>query len=157
MTNCAIRISGSERMTQNTQIDRAFVGLRCTNIVRFATESWRFEFGGRTTLDVRCPWRIVEKGLIALGNVDDGQQFGLPSPVDARREALRLLADRIVSVTIRERTADLILELEHGTQFEVFNSSSGYEGWECASKDGLLVVARGGGELAIWNTDPPLI
>jgi len=145
-----------ERMPEKTQIDAAFIGLRCTNVVRFGNESWRFEFDGRTTLDVRCPWRIVEKGLIALGNVDDGQQFGLPSPVDARGEAQRLLAERIVSVTIRDGTADLTLELEHGTQFEVFNSSSGYEGWECSNKDGLLVVARGGGELAVWNVDSPL-
>ena len=143
-------------MTQKTQIDAAFIGLQCTNVVRFAAESWRFDFDGRTTLDARCPWRIVEKGRIVLGNADDGQQFGLPSPVDARREALGLLADRIARVTIRENTPDLILELEHGTRFEVFNSSSGYEGWECSSKNGLLLVARGGGESAIWNTDPSL-
>jgi len=145
-----------EGMKQKTQIDAAFVGLHCTNVVRFATESWRFEFDERTTLDVRCPWRIIRKGGIALGNADDGQQFGLPSSVDGKREALRLLADRIVTVTIRENTADLVLELEHGTYFEIFNSSSGYEGWECSSKNGLLLVARGGGELGMWITDPPM-
>jgi hypothetical protein len=145
-----------EGTTQKTQIDAAFIGLHCTNVVRFAAESWRFEFDGQTILDVRCPWRIVAKGRIALGNADDGQQFGLPSPVDARQEALKLFADRIARVTIREDTADLTLELDRGTQLEVFNSSSGYEGWECSSKNGLLLVARGGGELEMWNTDPPL-
>ena len=143
-------------ITQKTEIDAAFVGLVCTSVVRFAADSWRFEFGGRTTLDVRCPWRIREKGRIALGNADDGQQFGLPSPVDARQEALRLLSDKIVRVTIRENTADLVLELERGTSLDVFNSSSGYEGWECCSKNGLLLVAQGGGELGLWITDPPL-
>jgi hypothetical protein len=143
-------------MKQKIQIDAAFIGLRCTNVVRFGTESWRFEFEGRTTLDVRCPWRIIEKGRIVLGNVDDGKQFGLPSRVDAKGEALRLLAERIATVTIRENTADLVLELESGTYFEIFNSSSGYEGWECSSKNGLLLVARGGGEIGIWITDPPL-
>jgi hypothetical protein len=83
----------SERVAQKTEIDAAFIGLLCTNIVRFAAESWRFDFGGRTTLDVRCPWRILEKGRIVLGNADDGQQFGLASPVDAKQEALRLLSD----------------------------------------------------------------
>jgi hypothetical protein len=29
--------------------------------------------------------------------------------------------------------------------------SSGYEGWQFGSKAGLLVVAMGGGELAIWT------
>jgi hypothetical protein len=146
----------SEGITQRAEINAAFTGLRCTNVVRFAADSWRFEFGGQTTLDVWCPWRILEKGRVALGNVDDGQQFGLPSPVDAKQEAQKLLSDKIVRVTIRENTADLVLELEHGTSFEVFNSSSGYEGWECSSKNGLLLVARGGGDLALWITDPPL-
>jgi hypothetical protein len=145
-----------EGITQKAQIDGAFIGTHCTNIVRFAAESWRFEFNGRTTLDVRCPWRIIEKARIALGNADDGQQFGLPAPVDARQEALRLLSGRIIKVTIRESTADLVLELEGGTEFEVLNSSSGYEGWECSSKNGLLLVAQGGGELGFWITDPPL-
>jgi hypothetical protein len=77
-------------------------------------------------------------------------------PLMQKKEALRFLAEPIVTVTIRENTADLILELERGIYFEVFNSSSGYEGWECSSKNGLLLVARGGGELGIWITDPPL-
>ncbi|MGD0908537.1 MAG: DUF6188 family protein [Candidatus Acidiferrales bacterium] len=144
-----------EDVTWKTQIDAAFIGLHCTIVTRFAAESWRFEFEGRTTLDVRCPWRILQKGRIALGNIDDGQQFGLPTPVDAKREAFALLTTRIAKVTIREQTSDLIVELENGTLFEVFNSSSGYEGWECSSKNGLLLVAKGGGELGIWITDPP--
>ena len=40
------------RMPEKTQIDAAFFGLRCTNVIRFGTESWRFEFDGRTTLDM---------------------------------------------------------------------------------------------------------
>ncbi len=146
----------SEGKMQRTEIDAAFIGLLCTNIIRFAVYSWKFELGGRTTLDVRCPWRILEKGRIALGNADDGQQFGLPSPVDAKQEAQRLLSHKITGVTVRENTADLTLELENGTSLEVFNSSSGYEGWECSSKSGLLLVAQGGGELGLWLTDPPL-
>lgn len=143
-------------LTQKAHIDAAFIGLRCTNVTGFGPESWRFEFDGQTTLDVRCPWRIVEKGRIALGNADDGQQFGLSSKVDAKQEALKLLADRVARVLIREGIADLTLELERGTQLEIFNSSSGYEGWECSSKNGLLLVAQGGGELGVWITDPPL-
>ena len=45
----------SEGITQRAEINAAFTGLRCTNVVRFAADSWRFEFGGQTTLDVRCP------------------------------------------------------------------------------------------------------
>jgi hypothetical protein len=59
-------------------------------------------------------------------------------------------------LTIQNGTSDLILELEEGTLLELFNSSSGYEGWECSSTDGLLAIAMGGGELSMWMTDPPL-
>jgi hypothetical protein len=61
------------------------------------------------------------------------------------------------NVTVRARTADLLIEFENGSCLEVFNSSSGYEGWGCSDKDGLLVVARGGGEFATWNVAPPLV
>jgi hypothetical protein len=105
-------------------------------------------------LDVRCPWRILSTAGIALGNVDHEQHFGLPAPIDAQQEAQKLLADRVVKATVREKTADLILEVERGSCLEVFNSSSGYEGWECSSKDGLLAVARGGGEFETWNHRP---
>jgi len=124
--------------------------------LRFAPKSWSFELNGRKTLDVRCPWRIVKNGRVALGNADDGQKFGLPSPVDASREAMGLLGNPIARVTIHENTSDLILELESGPRFELFNFSSGYEGWECSRKNGLLLVARRGSELQIWDIDPPL-
>jgi hypothetical protein len=144
-------------MEHKAPIELAFIGLRCTTVTRFSADSWRFDFEGRTVLDVSCPWRILSTAGIALGNVDHQQQFGLPTPIDAQQEAQKLLADRVVKATIREKTADLILELEQGSCLEVFNASSGYEGWECSSKDGLLAVARGGGKFETWNTDPPLV
>jgi hypothetical protein len=77
-------------MSQLTSVSDAFVGLTCTDVVRFDADSWRFEFEGRTTLDVRCPWRVIAKGRIALGHADHGQRFGLPEPVDGVMEARRL-------------------------------------------------------------------
>jgi hypothetical protein len=92
-------------------VDAAFTRLRCTSVTRFAAESWRFEFEGRTTLDVRCPWRIVAGGRIALGNGDHDQQFGLPKPVDAKQEAERLLSAPVSNVTVDKATSDLTLEI----------------------------------------------
>jgi hypothetical protein len=63
-----------EGITQKSQIDAAFIGMRCTNIVRFAAESWRFEFNGRTTLDVRCPWRTACR---TLASTQSSQRTGL--------------------------------------------------------------------------------
>jgi hypothetical protein len=145
----------TESIDPKLRLDTAFIGLQCTSVTRFGAESWRFEFEGRTTLDVSCPWRILAKGRIALGNIDHEQQFGLPKSVDAKQEAERLLVTPITEVTLRDQTADLILDLGQGTSLEVFNSSSGYEGWECSST-GLLAIAMGGGELSVFITDPPL-
>ena len=139
-----------------SRLDSAFIGRRCTSVTRFGAESWRFEFEGRTTLDIRCPWRIVIGGKIGLGNGDHEQQFGLPKPLDGKQEAKRLLVTPVAKVSLREQTADLILEFEGEVSLEVFNSSSGFEGWECSTTDGLLAVAMGGGELSTWITDPPL-
>lgn len=144
-------------MTETKSIDSAFIGLGCTNVTRFNTASWKFDFEGKTALQVYCPWRIVSAAGIVLGNADHEQQFGLSKPVDAREEAQRLLNAKATKVTVRARTADLLVEFENGSCLEVFNSSSGYEGWECSDKDGLLVVALGGGELATWNVAPPLV
>jgi hypothetical protein len=94
---------------------------------------------------------------IALGNADHEQKFGLPKPVDAREEAQRLLNAKAVKVKVSAKTADLLIEFENGSYLEIFNSSSGYEGWECSDKEGMLVVARGGGEFATWNVSPPLV
>jgi hypothetical protein len=144
-------------MPEPKSIDSAFISLRCTNVTRFGAESWKFDFEGRTKLQVYCPWRIVSPAGIALGSADHEQQFGLPKPVDATEEAERLLNAKAVKLTVRARTADLLIEFENGSCLEVFNSSSGYEGWECSDKDGLLVVAQGGGDLATWNVAPPLV
>lgn len=144
-------------MPEPKSIDSAFINLRCTDVTRFGAESWKFDFEGRTVLQVYCPWRIVTAAGIALGNADHEQKFGLPKPVDAKEEAQRLLNAKAVKLTVRAKTADLLIEFENGSHLEVFNSSSGYEGGECSDKDGLLVVARGGGELATWNVAPPVV
>jgi hypothetical protein len=107
-----------------SRLDSAFIGRRYTSVTQFGVESWRFEFEGCTTLDVRYPWRIVPGGRIAFGNGDHHQQFGLPKPLDGKQEAERLLVVPVAKVSLREQTADLILELEGDTTLEVFNFHS---------------------------------
>lgn len=144
-------------MTEPKSIDSAFIGLGCTKVTQFGAESWKFDFEGKTVVQVYCPWRILLSTGIALGNGDHEQKFGLPNPIDAQQEAQRLLSGKVVKITVRTKTADLFVEFETGACLEVFNSSSGFEGWECSDKGGLLAVARGGGEFATWNVHPPLI
>ena len=53
--------------------------------------------------------------------------------------------------SISDRTADLVLSLQDDVLLEVFNSSSGYEGWECYSDNDLQAIAIGGGELQVYR------
>src|SRR5262249_53999975 len=54
----------------------------------------------------RCLWPIVAGGRLVRASQDHGQQFGLPTPVDAYGEAESLLKGRhVAAVRIRQETA----------------------------------------------------
>lgn len=124
-------------------------GALCTGVELYAPGSWSFHFEGRLRLNVQCPWRIVSDRGIGLGSEDDGQQFGLPAPVNGGAVALQLLAaTALKQVLVTEKTGDIVLEFESGIRLEVFNNSSGYEGWNCGTPSGLEVIGMGGGTTA---------
>ena len=124
-------------------------GAVCTGVELYAPGSWSFNFEGRLRLNVQCPWRIVSDRGIALGSEDDGQQFGLPAPVNGGAVALQLLAATALKhVLITEKTGDVVFEFDSGIRLEVFNNSSGYEGWNCGTSSGLEVIGMGGGTTA---------
>ncbi len=124
-------------------------GLACDAITHDAEAwEWVFGFGTGVSLRVAAPWRIVANGAIALGHEDDGQRFGLPRPVDGAARALDLLRSRLVTVfDVADVTADARVEFGDGILLDVFNSSSGYEGWTLSDGTGRLLVAQGGGRL----------
>lgn len=107
---------------------------------------WVFQFSEAVTLTAECPWRILTSG-IAFSDSDDGQQFGLSSPLNVENALNLLLCGKTVThVSTRESTADLSIAFsEHGT-LELLNLSGGYEAWQLQTES-LLVVAQGGGKL----------
>jgi hypothetical protein len=65
---------------------------------------------------------------------------------------LRLLEGKTVeSARIDETTADLCITFAGDIRVDVFNDSSGYEGWTFADQRGTWLVAQGGGQMAIWK------
>jgi hypothetical protein len=114
---------------------------------------WYFGFTAGW-LGVGCSWRIVSGGRIVLGSVDHNQQFGLPEPVDAASGLRKLLEGKIVeSVEIQDCTSDLMIQFTDGLRLDVFNNSSGYEGWQYGDRQGLELVAQGGGRLLMCYGD----
>ncbi|MFT4114582.1 hypothetical protein [Silvibacterium sp.] len=134
------------------ELTEAAEGSSCSQVETFSSHTWRFTFSGGLVLDVTCPWRITNEDGIVLGSEDDGQMFGLPSPVEGQAEALKLLsASPLKSVLLTGRTGDFSLKFESGLQLEIFNDSSGYEGWNCSTNSGLNVIGMGGGAIVSFS------
>jgi hypothetical protein len=85
---------------------------------------WVLVFDRDVNLVVACLWRLVEKGRIRLTSLDDGQQFGLPVPLDMVDEVTQRLALASISrVELREGLLDL--DIHFNTGHEAWNLSRG--------------------------------
>jgi Family of unknown function (DUF6188) len=116
------------------------------------TDQWIFDFGEGLCLQVAAPWRLTKSGSIALGHCDHRQKFGLPQPVDAERAFCDLVKDQVVlDAVIANGSADLSIDFGAGIRFEVFNNSSGYEGWQLNLPGGRVLVGQGGGNVVEWE------
>ena len=129
-----------------------FVGRTCA--VERQENHWAFAFGEGADLGVGVPWRIVTNTGIAFADTDDNQLFGLPQPVDGQALTNELLAGRrVIGFHVDAKTADIRILFEGDVRLEMFNNSSGYEGWSAVvQKDGKMtsVLGLGGGEVAIY-------
>jgi hypothetical protein len=133
---------------------RSLKGASLHDLQQPAEGVWQFGFE-RAGLTIECPWRIVIGGCVVLASSDHGQKFGLPAPVDlilATLEKLKGLT--IEAADIDRETADLCLKFSGDVRIDTFNDSSGYEGWNYADRLGVMLVAMGGGKLAIWSKLP---
>lgn len=110
---------------------------------------WVLVFDDDASVVVSCLWRLIERGRIRFTSNDEGQQFGLPAPVDAAAELNRRIANAKVDVvTLRDNTLDLELLFDTGHVLQIIPDSSGYESWT-ADERSTQFIAIGGGELAI--------
>jgi hypothetical protein len=115
---------------------------------------WVFEFDDDTNVTVSCLWRLVIDGRIRLTSQDDGQQFGLPSPVDVANELNTQLENgRIVAVDLNIGTLDLAIRFDDQRTLEMIPDSSGYEAWIVNGSQSQF-IAVGGGDLAVVPNAP---
>jgi hypothetical protein len=107
--------------------------------------SWTFHFGDAVHLNVEAPWRVLSKDSILVTSEDDGQTFGLATPVDALATIRQLLENRRVTfVGVDAASSDLRLRFDNEVVLQIVNLSSGFECWVLNCDDGFIVVGRNG-------------
>ena len=80
-----VRLALDNMMTAIEVLEALLMNKPCSG--RKAGHLWQLRFGeGGATLNLECPWKLLSEGRIAYGGDDDGQQFGLPEPIDAPDE-----------------------------------------------------------------------
>lgn len=150
-----IRPERGEAAAVAKRLDAELVGHELRE-VEWRDYDWAFSFTNGVGIRVACPWRIVKDGGISLTDSDHGQKFGLPAPIDGPVECKKLLARRAVQHTnIRKATTDLEIVFDPDITLEIWNNSSGYEGWELYSPRGFHAIAMGGGQLATYEEKQP--
>jgi hypothetical protein len=126
------------------------VGRRFQTLTR-RDYDWVLAFDNGASLVVNCLWRLIEVGRICRTSLDEGQQFGLPAPVDAAAEVNhRLVGALVASAVVRPGLLDIDLKFNTGHIFQVIPESAGYEAWNLLNGTKQL-IAVGGGDLAIFG------
>src|ERR1051326_782671 len=92
---------------------------------------WVVVFDKDASLVIACLWRLIECGRVRFTSEDDGQQFGLPAPVNAAAEINgRLSRATVEAVELRQGLLDLELRFSTGHSLQILPNSSGYEAWD---------------------------
>jgi hypothetical protein len=122
-------------------------------VERYAEDSWTFSFSNGCSINIMCPWRLIDGGTITNSGADDGQLFGLSEPVDSDSLVkVRLRGRPVTSVEIRKPGSDLLLNFNDNGKLEGFTNSSGYESWSI-NMPASQVIACGGGESAVIRAE----
>jgi hypothetical protein len=125
---------------------RWLVGHRFQRLTR-RDYDWLISFDRGASLVVSCLWRLIESGRIRFTSEDDGQQFGLPKPVDVAAEVQsRIDGAMVEAVGLREGLLDLDIRFSTEHVLQLIPTSAGYEAWILSSGN-RQVIAVGGGEL----------
>jgi hypothetical protein len=102
-------------------------GLADSKIEKLPPDNWVFQFGNGAVLSTQSQWRLLSPNAILLTSEDDGQQYGLPKPVDAVGNIGELLKRRVVSkLEVDHASADFNIYFDNKTVLQIVNLSFGY-------------------------------
>ena len=118
-------------------------GRYCSRIHEHYPGNTTFTFGD-AQLAVDGWWRVIVGGLVSITSQDHQQLFGRSKPIDARREAMAVLAERPIEQAILREAGDVVITVEGGTRLEVLVSSAGCESWNLTAPGHHFVGMPGG-------------
>ena len=125
------------------QAMKNLIGARLESAQRL-DHDWDLRFEAGTSLMFQSLWRLVSEAAIEVTSEDDGQQFGLKTPVDAVAQLKAKIGDkRISDVRIDAATSDLTFHFGQSLRLEVISTSSGYEAWSLHVKEALIIGRNG--------------
>ncbi|HMI80138.1 MAG TPA: hypothetical protein VK484_15170 [Ferruginibacter sp.] len=112
---------------------------------------WLFSFADKIYASSSGFWRLLEKNKIVFVSLDNGQQFGLPKPIDLVEELNKILTGKcLTKIEVINDTFDLMLSLTDELQFEIYIASSGYETYDF-SINNKRYIGLGSGDIAIMD------
>ncbi|MGV3263418.1 hypothetical protein AADC60_15765 [Cytobacillus pseudoceanisediminis] len=95
-------------------------------------------------LMVECPWRIRKGKEIILGETDCIYE---PKKFSRKNVKELLLSKKILNISFYEQLI-LIIEFEDNFNFELFHTSSYFEGWTLQGDEGFDLFTLPGGEVS---------
>ena len=111
------------------------------------TYEWVFAFTGGRTLRLSSHWRLASANQIVVGSEDEGQRFGLDTEVDVKQRIAATVGSKEVTAASVDEHADLEVRFGTDVKLQVFNGSSGHEGWQLLGPGKRYVVGQGGGSV----------
>lgn len=83
-------------------------------------------------------WRLILDGSARLSSFDHQKTYGLPAPIDAKKEISALLNGKVcLEVHFDSETADLTFVFDGTSKLQVFNFTE-FEIWEIRFPDGTV-------------------
>jgi hypothetical protein len=120
------------------------------------TESWCFFFEEKISVSFSGFWRLYKNNKIVLVSTDNGQQYGLPEPIDLVSEITKALTGKTLQqIKADKDTADLELKITEEIKIIFYTSSTGYENYYLAIDNKTYIGMGGGGVELIVPTEEP--
>jgi hypothetical protein len=115
------------------------------------TDRWVINFNDNISFSVTSFWRLLENGRIKFVSLEQGQQFGLPKPIDLPIELTGLLKNqKLTQIKISKYTSDLTLTFAEHFQIDIYISSGGHESYDFIV-NGQQYIGMGMGEIAVFS------